>query len=63
HGTNEKRESFRCKDCPKSFTRAADLKRHQERSCKSRPHSGPLCLKCGKSFSRTDSLDRHNMKV
>ncbi|KAH6706217.1 hypothetical protein BKA61DRAFT_492539 [Leptodontidium sp. MPI-SDFR-AT-0119] len=47
---------FRCDQCPQSFNRNHDLKRHRRIHLTVKPFP---CLYCEKSFSRKDALKRH----
>lgn len=47
---------FPCKDCPMSFRRSSDLKRHEKQHFKIPAH---ICPQCGKGFARRDALKRH----
>nr|OQO07263.1 hypothetical protein B0A51_18777 [Rachicladosporium sp. CCFEE 5018] len=47
---------FRCDQCPQSFNRNHDLKRHKRIHLAVKPFP---CGHCDKSFSRKDALKRH----
>jgi len=47
---------FKCDQCPQSFNRNHDLKRHKRIHLAVKPFP---CLHCEKSFSRKDALKRH----
>ncbi|POS87701.1 hypothetical protein EPUL_000456 [Erysiphe pulchra] len=47
---------FKCDQCPQSFNRNHDLKRHKRIHLAVKPFP---CLYCDKSFSRKDALKRH----
>lgn len=47
---------FPCLDCPMSFRRSSDLKRHEKQHL-SVPAN--ICSQCGKGFARKDALKRH----
>ncbi|RKF82014.1 hypothetical protein GcC1_019031 [Golovinomyces cichoracearum] len=47
---------FKCDQCPQSFNRNHDLKRHKRIHLAVKPFP---CLNCEKSFSRKDALKRH----
>jgi len=47
---------FKCDQCPQSFNRNHDLKRHKRIHLAVKPFP---CLHCDKSFSRKDALKRH----
>ncbi|KAI6249357.1 Transcriptional regulator prz1 [Erysiphe necator] len=47
---------FKCDECPQSFNRNHDLKRHKRIHLAVKPFP---CLYCDKSFSRKDALKRH----
>ncbi|KAK3991147.1 hypothetical protein QBC44DRAFT_53909 [Cladorrhinum sp. PSN332] len=49
---------FRCDQCPQSFNRNHDLKRHKRIHLAVKPFP---CLFCEKSFSRKDALKRHKL--
>ncbi|KAL7648996.1 hypothetical protein ACMYSQ_012594 [Aspergillus niger] len=52
--TNDR--SFKCDQCPQSFHRSYDLKRHKRIHLSVKPFP---CMHCSKSFSRKDALKRH----
>ncbi|KAJ3212523.1 hypothetical protein HK099_007715 [Clydaea vesicula] len=55
---SEIRRNFLCDNCPKSFLRKQDLRRHFQ--CTHSPTSKPLCCPvCRACFSRSDALHRH----
>lgn len=47
---------FKCDQCPQSFNRNHDLKRHKRIHLAVKPFP---CSHCDKSFSRKDALKRH----
>ncbi|KAE8355736.1 hypothetical protein BDV28DRAFT_27750 [Aspergillus coremiiformis] len=47
---------FKCDQCPQSFNRNHDLKRHKRIHLSVKPFP---CIHCDKSFSRKDALKRH----
>ena len=47
---------FKCDQCPQSFQRSHDLKRHKRIHLAVKPFP---CPSCDKSFSRKDALKRH----
>jgi hypothetical protein len=47
---------FKCDQCPQSFNRNHDLKRHKRIHLAVKPFP---CTHCDKSFSRKDALKRH----
>ncbi|KAL7412871.1 hypothetical protein BDY24DRAFT_334366, partial [Mrakia frigida] len=47
---------FKCLDCPQSFSRNHDLKRHQKIHLAIKPYT---CTNCTKAFTRKDALRRH----
>jgi len=47
---------FKCDQCPQSFNRNHDLKRHKRIHLAVKPFP---CNHCDKSFSRKDALKRH----
>jgi uncharacterized Zn-finger protein len=47
---------FKCNQCPQSFNRNHDLKRHKRIHLAVKPFP---CTHCDKSFSRKDALKRH----
>lgn len=47
---------FKCDECPQSFQRSHDLKRHKRIHLAVKPFP---CPSCDKSFSRKDALKRH----
>ncbi|KAH6714322.1 hypothetical protein BKA61DRAFT_435278, partial [Leptodontidium sp. MPI-SDFR-AT-0119] len=47
---------FKCDQCPQSFNRNRDLKRHKRIHLAVKPFP---CGHCRKSFSRKDALQRH----
>ncbi|KAK4458463.1 hypothetical protein QBC42DRAFT_233969 [Cladorrhinum samala] len=49
---------FKCDQCPQSFNRNHDLKRHKRIHLAVKPFP---CLYCDKSFSRKDALKRHKL--
>jgi len=49
---------FRCDECPQSFNRNHDLKRHKRIHLAVKPFP---CGNCDKSFSRKDALKRHKL--
>ena len=52
----EKKASFPCDICQKTFTNQGNLNRHAVVHTGKKPFS---CSECGKSFNRKDSLDTH----
>lgn len=56
-GSNTEKH-FHCSQCPLSFRRNHDLKRHLKIHLPVRPYS---CTHCLKSFNRKDALRRHGM--
>ncbi|KAL3265163.1 hypothetical protein ABHI18_000050 [Aspergillus niger] len=52
--TNDR--SFKCDQCPQSFHRSYDLKRHKRIHLSVEPFS---CMHCSKRFSRKDALRQH----
>lgn len=50
---------YKCSQCPASFARSHDLKRH----AKSHGQTGFRCGGCKKIFSRRDAIKRHKAKV
>ncbi|KAK4158669.1 hypothetical protein QBC43DRAFT_339814 [Cladorrhinum sp. PSN259] len=57
HSSHQDRP-FRCDQCPQSFNRNHDLKRHKRIHLAVKPFP---CLYCEKSFSRKDALKRHKL--
>ncbi|KAL2819979.1 hypothetical protein BJX63DRAFT_333654 [Aspergillus granulosus] len=49
---------FKCDQCPQSFNRNHDLKRHRRIHLSVKPYP---CSNCDKSFSRKDALKRHKL--
>ncbi|KAK9477825.1 hypothetical protein V1514DRAFT_282013 [Lipomyces japonicus] len=49
---------FKCDQCPQSFNRNHDLKRHKRIHLDVKPFP---CPNCDKSFSRKDALKRHSL--
>ncbi|KAL3466850.1 hypothetical protein BJX64DRAFT_284004 [Aspergillus heterothallicus] len=49
---------FKCDQCPQSFNRNHDLKRHRRIHLSVKPYP---CSNCDKSFSRKDALKRHRL--
>ncbi|KAK9465086.1 zinc finger protein [Lipomyces arxii] len=49
---------FKCDQCPQSFNRNHDLKRHKRIHLDIKPFP---CLNCDKTFSRKDALKRHTL--
>ncbi|KAM7221037.1 finger protein [Rhypophila decipiens] len=49
---------FKCDECPQSFNRNHDLKRHKRIHLAVKPFP---CIHCDKSFSRKDALKRHKL--
>lgn len=49
---------FKCDQCPQSFNRNHDLKRHKRIHLAVKPFP---CSNCDKSFSRKDALKRHKL--
>ncbi|KAM7205574.1 finger protein [Rhypophila sp. PSN 637] len=49
---------FKCDECPQSFNRNHDLKRHKRIHLAVKPFP---CVHCDKSFSRKDALKRHKL--
>jgi uncharacterized Zn-finger protein len=49
---------FKCDQCPQSFNRNHDLKRHKRIHLAVKPFP---CCNCEKSFSRKDALKRHRL--
>ncbi|KAL2871581.1 putative C2H2 finger domain protein [Aspergillus lucknowensis] len=49
---------FKCDQCPQSFNRNHDLKRHRRIHLSVKPYP---CHHCDKSFSRKDALKRHRL--
>ncbi|KAK4212717.1 hypothetical protein QBC37DRAFT_248936, partial [Rhypophila decipiens] len=49
---------FKCDECPQSFNRNHDLKRHSRIHLAVKPFP---CSHCDKSFSRKDALKRHKL--
>ncbi|RGB32239.1 hypothetical protein C1646_597024, partial [Rhizophagus diaphanus] len=47
---------FKCDQCPQSFNRNHDLKRHKRIHLAVKPYP---CQYCEKQFSRKDALKRH----
>ncbi len=47
---------FKCANCPASFVRNHDLRRHARIHLAVKPFA---CQDCGKPFSRKDALKRH----
>lgn len=48
--------NFKCSECPISFKRSSDLKRHEKIHLKTPPN---ICPQCHKGFARRDALKRH----
>jgi uncharacterized Zn-finger protein len=53
---NNQDRPFKCDQCPQSFNRNHDLKRHKRIHLAVKPFP---CPSCDKSFSRKDALKRH----
>ncbi|KAK9433652.1 hypothetical protein V1505DRAFT_303359, partial [Lipomyces doorenjongii] len=49
---------FKCDQCPQSFNRNHDLKRHKRIHLDVKPFP---CPNCDKTFSRKDALKRHTL--
>jgi uncharacterized C2H2 Zn-finger protein len=58
HAQSRDRDRFYCNQCPYSFTRQHDLKRHIT-SVHSQDAHQERCPNCRKTFSRSDALKRH----
>ncbi|KAK3066074.1 hypothetical protein LTR53_017714, partial [Teratosphaeriaceae sp. CCFEE 6253] len=56
HSNPQNDRPFRCDQCPQSFNRNHDLKRHKRIHLAVKPFP---CGHCDKSFSRKDALKRH----
>merc|ERR1712093_616938 len=56
HSSPQNDRPFRCDQCPQSFNRNHDLKRHKRIHLAVKPFP---CGHCDKSFSRKDALKRH----
>ena len=54
--SNTGERPFKCDQCPQSFQRSHDLKRHKRIHLAIKPFP---CPSCDKSFSRKDALKRH----
>ncbi|EFW99380.1 c2h2 finger domain containing protein [Grosmannia clavigera kw1407] len=57
-GSQSHERPFRCDQCPQSFNRNHDLKRHKRIHLAVKPFP---CNYCDKSFSRKDALKRHRL--
>ncbi|XP_075697512.1 uncharacterized protein LOC142663094 [Rhinoderma darwinii] len=53
---NTTEKSYKCSECPKSFTRNADLLKHQRAHRRSQ---SIICSDCGKSFAKNSMYIRH----
>lgn len=59
HGAATQAERpFKCDQCPQSFNRNHDLKRHKRIHLSVKPFP---CGSCDKAFSRKDALKRHRL--
>ncbi|KAM0323100.1 hypothetical protein ACHAQA_008950 [Verticillium albo-atrum] len=58
HQNNPQERPFKCDQCPQSFNRNHDLKRHKRIHLAVKPFP---CDHCDKSFSRKDALKRHRL--
>lgn len=54
--SNMSERPFKCYECPQSFQRSHDLKRHKRIHLDMKPFP---CSSCDKAFSRSDALKRH----
>ncbi|KAK4453524.1 hypothetical protein QBC34DRAFT_446437 [Podospora aff. communis PSN243] len=57
-GPSAQERPFKCDQCPQSFNRNHDLKRHKRIHLSVKPFP---CCNCDKSFSRKDALKRHRL--
>ncbi|KKA26537.1 hypothetical protein TD95_005255 [Thielaviopsis punctulata] len=57
-GTQPQERPYKCDQCPQSFNRNHDLKRHKRIHLSVKPFP---CSFCDKSFSRKDALKRHRL--
>ncbi|KAF8472672.1 hypothetical protein BDZ91DRAFT_834132, partial [Kalaharituber pfeilii] len=57
-GMQQQERPFKCDQCPQSFNRNHDLKRHKRIHLAVKPFP---CDNCEKSFSRKDALKRHRL--
>lgn len=53
---NTAEKSYKCSECPKCFTRNADLMKHQKAHKRSQ---AIICSDCGKSFTKNSMFIRH----
>lgn len=58
HQQQQTERPFKCDQCPQSFNRNHDLKRHKRIHLAVKPFP---CNNCEKSFSRKDALKRHRL--
>lgn len=58
HESSQQDRPFKCDQCPQSFSRNHDLKRHQNTH---NPFRQYKCPTCEKYFSRQDALKRHQV--
>ncbi|KAL7272046.1 hypothetical protein RUND412_005166 [Rhizina undulata] len=58
HHQSQADRPFKCDQCPQSFNRNHDLKRHKRIHLAVKPFP---CNNCDKSFSRKDALKRHRL--